>query len=175
MNNAGFTTRKVAENYQKKTGSRTVTRMAGHWFETVQWTLPTEENYKWLQELFNYEHLKKEYDELKKEYDELKKEYDELRRTFTISADVPYTDVWDFKAVLAYEGKHPCEKPQNLLKHIIEASSKEGDLILDPFAGSGSTAEACMNTNRRFIIIEQDEGYCKKIINRLENHQPILF
>ena len=70
---------------------------------------------------------------------------------------------------------HPTPKPIPLLERLLRNSSKEGDLILDPFAGSGSTAEACMNTKRRFIIIEQDEGYCKKIINRLENHQPILF
>jgi len=45
---AGVSVREVAEAFQKKTGSRTVTGMAGHWFGTVQWALPTPENYQWL-------------------------------------------------------------------------------------------------------------------------------
>jgi len=154
---AGFTIRGVAEAFQKKTGSRTVTGMAGHWFTAVQWALPTEENYLWLRQLFNQNGA----DYLRREYEELRQEYEELRRPFNVSADVPYTDVWTFATVKPYPNKHPCEKPQDLLRHIISASSREGAVVLDPFMGTGSAALACLATGRDFIGIEKDteHGY----------------
>ena len=157
---AGWTTRRVAEEYQKKTGSRTVTGMAGHWFERVQWTLPTEENYVWLRELFAGDYLRRE-------YDSLRREYEDLRRPFCVTADVPYTDVWDFPTVGAYEGKHPCEKPLAMMEHIITASTKPGALVLDCFAGSGVVGEAARNCGRRAILCEIDAGWCEKVKNML--------
>ena len=56
---------------------------------------------------------------------------------------------------------HPTEKPVPLLKKYIEASSLVGEVILDPFMGSGSTGVACRNLNRDFIGIELDESYYK--------------
>jgi adenine-specific DNA-methyltransferase len=152
---AGFTTRRVAEEFQKKTGSRTVTGMAGHWFERVQWTLPTEANYQWLRELFNHNGN----DYLRREYEDLRREYEDLRRPFAVTKEVPYTDVWDFKTVQAYKGKHPCEKPVELMRHIIEASTKTGAVILDCFAGSGTTGVAAVKTGRKFIGMELDPHY----------------
>lgn len=54
---------------------------------------------------------------------------------------------------------HPTEKPVSLMRFYIENSSNEGDVVLDPFMGSGSTGIACLNTNRKFIGIELDEKY----------------
>lgn len=54
---------------------------------------------------------------------------------------------------------HPTEKPVGLLEILIKNSSNEGDLVLDPFAGSCSLAEACINTNRQYICIETDKQY----------------
>ncbi len=54
---------------------------------------------------------------------------------------------------------HPTQKPVPLMCEIIEASTNPGDLILDPFCGSGTTGVACVQTGRRFIGIEIDEGY----------------
>jgi len=54
---------------------------------------------------------------------------------------------------------HPTEKPVALLMHYIDNSSQPGDLVLDPFAGSGSCAEACYNLGRRFVGFEIDEQY----------------
>lgn len=56
-------------------------------------------------------------------------------------------------------GKHPTQKPIALLNRIIEASTDEGDLVLDPFLGSGTTAVACVNYGRSFIGIETDVNY----------------
>ena len=54
---------------------------------------------------------------------------------------------------------HDTEKPVNLMKILIENSSAENELVLDPFMGIGSTGIACMNTNRNFIGIELDQEY----------------
>ena len=54
---------------------------------------------------------------------------------------------------------HPTEKPEELMKFYVENSSNRGDTVLDMFMGSSSTGVACLNTNRKFIGIEMDEGY----------------
>jgi adenine-specific DNA-methyltransferase len=188
---AGFTTRKVAEAFQQKTGSRTVTGMAGHWFERVQWELPTAENYEWLRDLFNaqgddhlrreyedlrreyedlrreYEDLRREYEDLRREYEDLRREYEDLRRPFSVDSSVPYTDVWDFPTVPTRPDKHPCEKSSALIAHIVKASSRPGDLVLDPCAGSGVTGEVCRALGRECILIEKDSCYCEMIRWRL--------
>lgn len=62
---------------------------------------------------------------------------------------------------------HPTQKPEKLLAKIILASSNENDLILDPFAGSGTTAVAAKKLNRKFSVIECDERYCLLAQKRL--------
>jgi len=61
---------------------------------------------------------------------------------------------------------HVAEKPVPLLELIIKESSNEGDVVLDCFGGSGSTAEACINTNRKYIIIEKEPKYYEVIKKR---------
>ena len=57
------------------------------------------------------------------------------------------------------KGMHPAEKPVDLIERYIRTSSKEGDVIFDPFMGSGTTGVACVNTNRSFVGIELDNNY----------------
>ncbi|MEH6180499.1 site-specific DNA-methyltransferase, partial [Salmonella enterica subsp. enterica serovar Typhimurium] len=66
----------------------------------------------------------------------------------------PYTDVWTHKPVQFYPGKHPCEKPTDMLRQIINASSRPGDLVADFFMGSGSTIKAAMALGRRALGVE---------------------
>lgn len=54
---------------------------------------------------------------------------------------------------------HPTEKPVDLLKFYIENSSYEGDIVLDPFMGTGSTGVACLRSGRRFVGYEIDKEY----------------
>ena len=68
-------------------------------------------------------------------------------------------DVFEFAKDAPSTYVHPTQKPISLLKEIIERSSNEGGVVLDCFMGSGSTGVACVNTNRRFIGIELDDGY----------------
>lgn len=63
---------------------------------------------------------------------------------------------------------HPTQKPEKLLAKIILASSNAGDRILDPFAGSGTTAVAAKKLGRHFTAIESDEQYCLLAAKRLE-------
>lgn len=86
------------------------------------------------------------------------------------------TDVWRIPAVSMYEkhcGKHPTQKPLRLLYRIILASTNEGDTILDPFSGSGTTGIAANLLGRKYIGIEQDA----KFVNlskqrRIELNEP---
>ncbi|PHM28010.1 site-specific DNA-methyltransferase [Xenorhabdus budapestensis] len=64
---------------------------------------------------------------LSRQYEELRQEYGLLRRSFSVTAEVPYPDVWYFSPVQNYSGKQPCEKPADLMVHIIQSSSREGD------------------------------------------------
>ena len=67
--------------------------------------------------------------------------------------------------------EHPTRKPPELISQFIEMSSKEDDLVLDPFMGSGSTGEACKSLNRRFIGMEINPKYCELARRRIEE-QP---
>jgi site-specific DNA-methyltransferase (adenine-specific) len=62
---------------------------------------------------------------------------------------------------------HPTEKPTGILTPLIEYACPPGGLVLDPFAGSGSTAVAARLTGRRSVLIEADERYCEAIAKRL--------
>ena len=65
-------------------------------------------------------------------------------------------------------GLHPTQKPVALFEYLIKTYTNEGNLVLDNVAGSGTTGAACKNTNRDYIIIEQEEKYIDIIKNRLK-------
>jgi site-specific DNA-methyltransferase (adenine-specific) len=69
---------------------------------------------------------------------------------------------------------HPTQKPVSLFEYLIRTYTNEGDTVLDNCAGSGTTGVACMNTGRKFILIEKDPTYCDIIRKRIDNHQPLL-
>lgn len=66
---------------------------------------------------------------------------------------------------------HPTEKPIELMQVLIENSSQVGQIILDPFMGSGTTGVACLNTGRNFIGIEKDGKYFEIAKSRIESAQ----
>ncbi len=66
-------------------------------------------------------------------------------------------------------GKHSTEKPVALMEWILKYYSKEGDVVLDPTMGSGSTGVACKNMNRNFIGIELDDEIYEVAVNRIED------
>lgn len=66
---------------------------------------------------------------------------------------------------------HPTQKPTKLLEYLIKTYTQEGELVLDFVAGSFSTGEACLNTNRKFICIEKDKKYFDIGVSRVKEKQ----
>ena len=71
---------------------------------------------------------------------------------------------------------HPTQKPVALFEYLIKTYTNEGDLVLDNCAGSGTTAIACLNTNRQFIVMEKEQKYYDMILKRVadfnKNFEP---
>jgi site-specific DNA-methyltransferase (adenine-specific) len=83
-------------------------------------------------------------------------------------------NVWRLPAPGAAEkrhGRHPTQKPLGLVERALLASTHPGDLVLDPFSGSGTTGVAALNTGRRFIGFEQDAHFTDLAARRLEEAQ----
>jgi len=89
-------------------------------------------------------------------------DYEDLVRPMNLSSEVEFTDVWTFMSVRPFKDKHPAEKPQDLLMHAIEASTYDDDIVVDCFAGSGSTGVAALRLGRRTICIETEERWVKR-------------
>jgi len=71
---------------------------------------------------------------------------------------------------------HPTQKPVALIEYLIKTYTNEGDLVLDNTAGSGTTAIACLKTNRQFIVMEKEQKYYDIILKRVadfnKNFEP---
>ncbi len=68
---------------------------------------------------------------------------------------------------------HPTQKPESLLHRVLVASSRENDLVLDPFFGTGTTGAVAKRLRRRFIGIERDETYAKAARERIAAIEPL--
>jgi len=151
---------------------------ADHCFRwgSSQWDLPTPETYEDLLKLprradfepRSYESLRQEYESLRKEYESIRREYENNRYTF--NAKDGMTNVWDFEPDRGKQKtKHPTQKPLAICERIISVSSNEGDIVLVPFAGSGSECVAALRNNRHFIGFEREPEYVEIANKRLEN------
>lgn len=94
--------------------------------------------------------------------------YEDAIRPFEVNSSIEFTDVWNFYSVKPYKGKHPAEKPLDMLMHAVNCSSYENDIVLDCFAGSGSTAIAALKTGRKSVSMEIDNDWVETIKERLE-------
>jgi site-specific DNA-methyltransferase (adenine-specific) len=89
----------------------------------------------------------------------------------------PESDTWYVSRVCGTFKErvdHPCQMPEAVLERIIRVSSNSGDVVLDPFAGSGTTLVAARKLGRRYLGIELSEEYAARIRQRLEPIQPDL-
>lgn len=84
------------------------------------------------------------YDSPHRKYSEFTDEFKSPWLYFSVSVSLSCTDVWMHKPVLLYPGKHPGEKPSDILLQIINASSRPGELVADFFMESASTIKAAM-------------------------------
>lgn len=92
--------------------------------------------------------------------------YEKVAQTF--NPQMGYTDVWtdiDFYDEKRY---HPTQKPIKLIKRLVSASSNEGDLVVDPFSGCGSTQITCELLKRNYVGIELEKEYYETTIKRFK-------
>jgi site-specific DNA-methyltransferase (adenine-specific) len=79
------------------------------------------------------------------------------------------SDVLEFNVVPNRNGKlHPTQKPVELFEYLIKTYTNEGETVLDNCIGSGTTAIACINTNRNYIGFELDKHYCEFANERIQ-------
>ena len=119
--------------------------------ETIIWASKSKKS----KHTFNYQAMKA----FDASQDKLKSEGKQMR------------DVWSIPTTPKREkehGKHPTQKPLELLERLVLACSNEGDLVLDPFCGSGTTGVASVKNNRRFVGIESSAEYVKLSKSRIK-------
>ena len=136
-----------------------VGQKADHTFriESTQYGLCTKQTYDELIQIFGIDEMQgfKAFSELKEIDDQFKKD---LPSTFNLWEGGKYkSNILKYKK--DYNGFHPTQKPILLLEDLIKTFSNENNLVVDLTIGSGSTAVACINTNRDYIGIEKDETY----------------
>jgi site-specific DNA-methyltransferase (adenine-specific) len=118
--------------------------------ETLIWAKKNKKE----KHVFNYHYMKNgDWDK-----DPIKIPNKQMRSVWTINTP---------KSCEKIHGKHPTQKPEELLRRIIIASSNEDDLVLDPFSGSGTTGVVAYKYNRQYIGIEKKEEYLKLSVKRI--------
>jgi site-specific DNA-methyltransferase (adenine-specific) len=139
------------------------------------WTFPTKEKYEALQKIGL---CPKPYKELRKEYEELRKEYEELRRPF--NNDFKLQEILNFSNEAQKTGKkydHDTVKPETLTRALILTCSRENDLVVVPFAGSGTECAMSAKEKRPFVGYEITEKHAKMSQERANKilKEPTLF
>src|SRR5699024_11576270 len=84
------------------------------------------------------------------------------------------TDNWSWTNASVHNAKdqlHPTQKSVSCIEDMLALSSSASEVVLDPFMGSGTTAIACINTNRNFIGFELDEEYYNASLERIKEHE----
>lgn len=151
----------VALGYVSSSDPTKGTALCYRWEEGS--SLPTADTYERMRSVLNA----RGGEFLRREYEELRREYEELRRQFAVTAETVHNDIWNFDPVRPYPGKHPCEKPAEMLEHIITASSRPGAVVLDAFMGTGSTGVCAARTGRKFIGFEKSKHHYRDACNRI--------
>lgn len=150
------------------------TNLCQHVFTTSQFMLITFEDYKTLKEFAvskNIQAFEREYEDIKREYEDIKREWYSTRAFFDNTHE-NMNNIWHFKRTSGEEraltGGHATPKPLALCGRGIKSSSREGEIVLDVFGGSGSTLIACEQLGRKCRMMELTPHYCDVIINRWE-------
>lgn len=79
------------------------------------------------------------------------------------------TSIWKFPTDKQKSSIHPTQKPLKLIEELIKTYTNENGVVLDNVAGSGTTGEACLNLNRKYILIEKDLNFYNDILIRLKS------
>lgn len=143
--------------------------MYGHWFTSHQWAMIDRDNYKKIAD-YCREHgisaFEREYEEIRREYDNLNI-YGKVLSKEEESALGQWA-IWEIATVNKRTGDHTAEFPVELPARCIKMHSRPGDIILEPFCGSGTTLIAAEQLGRKCYGMELDPHYCDIIIARWE-------
>ena len=157
---AGVTRKEIAALFPSRTGG--LTGCVSNWLNGDN--VITEEQYLKIREYLNGEYLRKEYEDLRKEYESYRYPFN----VATVKEDLrANSNVWLYPP--APKHGHITPKPVEMIENIIRHSSSEGDIVLDCFMGSGTTAVASVRTGRKFIGFEREPKYIEIANKRLDN------
>jgi len=155
----------------KKINEQLGHRRAEHAFyhSSTQWDLPMAETYQELIDVFHIDRWEgfREYESLRQEYESLRRPFNNYYRLF---------DVMQFDQEAHITGKHDHDtiKPMKLTNSLIETTTRKGDLVVVPFAGSGTECIAAKNAGRDFIGFEINEKYIKIARERIKRETAQL-
>lgn len=156
--------------------------MAGHWFGTSQWVMISEDNWEKLKAAADGLAFTQAYGELRARYsqalaifkgevrDPRREGFDAARPYFDNAHDI-MRDVWEFGRVHGEERHgHATPKPVAIMERIMRSSAREGELCLEPFAGSGSTIIGAVKSGRRCFAMEMQPAYVDVCVSRWERY-----
>jgi len=145
---------------------------AQHFLEPYgpQWQLCTKGTYQDLIEHFGINQMAgfREYEDLRREYEDLRREYEDLRRPF--NNFLKLSDHWFFTNGNANDYEHETVKSEQMTRAMILTCSRENDLVVIPFAGSGTECAMAAKEGRRFIGFEIKKEYCEMAMKRTAPH-----
>ena len=169
---SGLSGKDIQEKMFQLTGKRYV--FAQHAFSESQWEFPTFEQYSAAEKFMPM--LRGQYNNLRGQYNNLREQYNNLRRAHYPQRN-NFTDLWIYSPIMAGSKQrlHSCQKPLNMIVDMINTSSRPGDIVLDPFAGAGTTGVAAIKTGRQAILIEKEEKYCEIAVKRIEQESTDFF
>ena len=162
----GLTTQEVCKYAEASTCS--------HWYSKSQWEFPSVERFGvFVDNIYKAGIVdQQEFEKIKQEFEKIKQEWYSTRAYFDNTHD-NMNDVWHFSKTMGEEresaGGHATPKPIALCSRAIKSSSREGEIVLDLFGGSGSTLIACEQLKRKCYMMELDPHYCGVIIKRWED------
>ncbi len=143
-----------------------VGQSADHCFrcDSTQWMMPTRETYLKIAAAFHCDRWEgyRSFDSLKEEHDKTVAGYaDQIRDAnaarFVHNLDNNHCNIWLSQESQSGTKRHPCYKPVDIVERILTTHTNPGGLVVDFFAGSGSTGVAAIRTGRRYLLIDQDE------------------
>jgi site-specific DNA-methyltransferase (adenine-specific) len=164
---AKVTNKQIAKLFPSKTGG--LTGCVSNWLNGDN--VITEEQYTKIREHNGNTILMKPYEELRQEYEELRQEYEHKRRPFDNYLNL--TDVLRFSR--EHNPIHPTQKPETLTRALILTCSRKNDLVVVPFAGSGTECAMAKKEGRNFIGFEKKAEYVEMSNNRVKCVYPQLF
>ena len=169
---SGLRDKDIQEKMFQLTGKRYV--FAQHAFSEIQWQFPTFEQYSAAEKFMPM--LRGQYNNLREQYNNLRDQYYNLRRAHYPQRN-NFTDLWIYSPIPggSKQRLHSCQKPLNMIVDMINTSSRPGYIVLDPFAGSGTTGVAAIKTGRQAILIEREEKYCEMAAKRIEQESTDFF